>query len=250
MIEENKVLESAGLTKGESRVYLSLLRLGESTVGPIAKKAMISLSKIYETLDKLIEKGLVGSVIKNNVKYFTASNPERILDYLELKKKGIESSEIQIKKMISYLRASIPKTETKALIYEGFKSIKNFYEEILNLSKKGDIIYALGIPKFAAEEYEGYFLDWNKRRAKKSVEVKAIYNFDAKEAGKKRAKIPFTDVRYLTEKMVTPAWILIFEDFVATVHMAEKPICFVLQDKVVAFSYVDYFNLLWKISKS
>ena len=84
-----RILQEAGLTKGESKVYLALVLLGESSVTPIAREAKVSLSKIYEILENLIKKGLVSSIVKNNVKHFSAAEPERILDYLEKKKEDI-----------------------------------------------------------------------------------------------------------------------------------------------------------------
>ena len=50
-----QLLEEIGLTKGEIKVYLTLLRLGETTTGKIIEKAQISSGKIYEILDKLIK---------------------------------------------------------------------------------------------------------------------------------------------------------------------------------------------------
>jgi sugar-specific transcriptional regulator TrmB len=42
-----------GLTEGESKVYLALLRTGPSTIGRIIKEARVSNSKIYDILDRL-----------------------------------------------------------------------------------------------------------------------------------------------------------------------------------------------------
>ena len=63
---EDTILQDAGLTKGETKVYLALLTMNESTVGPIAKKASVSLSKIYEILNNLAKKGL--AIGKSNAK--------------------------------------------------------------------------------------------------------------------------------------------------------------------------------------
>ena len=41
-------LEDVGLTKGEARVYISLVKKGPSTVGPIVKESGVAYSKIYE----------------------------------------------------------------------------------------------------------------------------------------------------------------------------------------------------------
>ena len=58
------LLEELGLTKGEIKVYLTLLKLGETTTGKIVEEAGISSGKIYEILEKLIRKGLASFIIK------------------------------------------------------------------------------------------------------------------------------------------------------------------------------------------
>ena len=77
-----KLLEEIGLTNGEIKVYLALLKLAETTTGKIIEEAQISSGKIYEILDKLIKKGLVSYITKDKTKYFTTSSPNRILDYM------------------------------------------------------------------------------------------------------------------------------------------------------------------------
>ncbi|MFH1455442.1 MAG: helix-turn-helix domain-containing protein, partial [archaeon] len=67
-----KLLEEIGLTKGEVKVYLTLLKLGSTTTGKIIDEAQISSGKIYEILDKLIKKGLASYIIKDKTKYFSA----------------------------------------------------------------------------------------------------------------------------------------------------------------------------------
>ena len=44
MLKMEDILESAGLSKNESKVYLTLLRLGSSPAGIIAEK-----SRVYRT---------------------------------------------------------------------------------------------------------------------------------------------------------------------------------------------------------
>ncbi len=83
-------LQELGFTAGEERVYLALLRIGHSTTGAIAKEANVSRSKLYEILEKLARKGIVSHYKKNNVAYFSAPPPKRILEYLKEKEEHIE----------------------------------------------------------------------------------------------------------------------------------------------------------------
>ena len=59
-------LEKAGLTKIESKVYLSLLDLGPSLAGQISKHSGIHRRSVYDALDRLAEKGLISYIVKNN----------------------------------------------------------------------------------------------------------------------------------------------------------------------------------------
>src|SRR3989339_141543 len=101
MVQET--LRKIGLTEGEIKVYIALLELGSTTSGNIIKISGVSGSKVYEVLDRLVNKGLVNFIHKNQVKYFEAASPERILDYLEEKGKQIEDEKILIQKIIPEL---------------------------------------------------------------------------------------------------------------------------------------------------
>tara|TARA_Y100000310_G_scaffold319098_1_gene373953 strand:- start:5122 stop:5874 length:753 start_codon:yes stop_codon:yes gene_type:complete len=245
------LLKEIGLTNGETKVYLSLIKMGENTVGPIAKEASVSLSKIYEILENLIKKGLVSHIKRNNTKYFLATDPERIIDYLEGKKKEITDSEEEIRGILPSLKAQQEKNEKKtiATLYEGIKGIKSFYESVLRDSKSKEEILVIGLPKYAAERHEGYFLDWNKRRARKGIGIKLLFNYNVRDLGKKREKIKLTEVKYLTQELVTPAWILICKKGVATIHLTKDPICTFINDEEVVKSYKKFFDLLWQIAK-
>ena len=87
---EDRILEEIGLTHNEIIVYKTLLQLGQTTAGPLTKKSGIHRSRVYESLNKLINKGLVSYSIKANIKYFSAQNPETIIDFLEEKKKAVK----------------------------------------------------------------------------------------------------------------------------------------------------------------
>ncbi|MCK4552998.1 helix-turn-helix domain-containing protein [Candidatus Pacearchaeota archaeon] len=248
-----KILEEIGLTPGEARVYLALLELGFSTVSPISKKARVSISKIYSVLEGLIRKGLVSSIVKNNVKHFNAANPERIIDFLEKKKKKIEQEENEVKKKLPELKSKLARAEKKSVaeVYEGVKGIKTFFEKMLLEVKEGDMIYVFGIPREVSVKYEGYFLhDWSKKRIQKKVKTKIIYNFDARDVGKKRAKLKLTELRYFPKEIQTPAWINIYGNVVSMTYMiGDSPFCVVIRDENIAKSHLAYFNFLWKLSK-
>lgn len=247
-----KILEEIGLTKTEIKIYLSLLKLGQSTTTNIVRDSKIHASKVYEFLDKLIQKGLVSYVVKSNKKYFTASEPEHIKEFLKEKERKMHEQENEINNLIPHLNLikKEGKDTIKSEIYEGLRGIKSVYQKILNELGKGETQYIIGAPKIANDKLEGFILSWHKKRIKKGIKCKYIYDSDVKDYGKIREKMPNTEVRYLPNNIISPMWIEIFGEFVIIGHIKENnSVLFLIQDKEIAKGYLDYFNLIWKISK-
>src|SRR3989338_6457142 len=100
MLEE---LEKLGLTKGESKVYLSLLKLGTRKVGDVIKDCGVSYSKVYDILERLHQKGLVSSTIIDNVKHYSALEPHRLVEFLEDKEKEVAAQKEMLSKIMKDL---------------------------------------------------------------------------------------------------------------------------------------------------
>ena len=248
---DKKILERIGLTNGESRVYLALLKLGISTIGKIIKEANVSNSKIYDILDRLNKKGLVSSIIIHNTRNFEAKDPSRLKEFIELKEKEIKKEKKEVENLIPELQEMRKYAEQvqEAEILQGIRGIKTFVEMILNRLEKGDTFYILGAPSEASESLGAYFQDWHERRVKKKVKCKILYNQDSKKWAVRRKKTPLTEVRFLPEAVKTPALVDIGKDYVATILFGDRPLCIVIKNKKIMESYLSYFNLLWKSAK-
>ena len=67
---DNQILKEIGLSEGEIKVYLALLKLGEAKKTELARQARVSSSKVYEICGRLQNKGIVGTVIKDKKTHF------------------------------------------------------------------------------------------------------------------------------------------------------------------------------------
>jgi sugar-specific transcriptional regulator TrmB len=246
-----RYLAELGFTCGEEKVYLALLKLGKSSTGPIAKEANVSRSKLYEILEKLARKSVISHFKKNNVSYFLALPPERIVDYIKEKEKNLEKQRTEFEKKIPTLESMGLKKELmqEAEVYEGTEGIKNVRELALNKMKKGETIYYFGNPASGHQNVLGYWDDWNSRRVEKKITAFIIYNQDAKEYGERRKRLAFTKVKYLPQKGLTEAWIEIYGDTMAIVMKKDTPMSIVINNKNIAESFRTYFNILWLVSK-
>jgi sugar-specific transcriptional regulator TrmB len=248
-MDSETILQKAGFTQNEVKAYLTLLKIGRSTSYDIVKEAKVSSGKIYETLDRLIEKGIVSYIIMRGKKYFEASEPERLLDFM--KKRELETHEEtqEISKIIPVLKAKnkfVEKT-TKAEIYEGISGIKSIYELMLTELKSGETILILGASKEAGEKLDIYFDNFNRRRIEKNISLKIILNF-AHPREKKLKSIKKTQIKVFSKDITTAAWINIFGNYVATFNLAEEPVVFLIKNEKIAASYKQYFELMWKKS--
>ena len=137
-MEVKSILEEVGLAGNEVKVYLALLDLGSALAGEITKKSGVNRTNVYDTLDKLIEKGLVSYVIKANRKYFEAASPERLINYLDEREEDIKRKRELVNSILSELRKkrNLSKESQEATIYKGKKGLKSIAEDVLNTRKE------------------------------------------------------------------------------------------------------------------
>jgi len=244
------ILQKIGLTRNEVKVYLALLLVGKSTSYTLIKEANISSGKIYETLDKLIQRGLVSYVVIRGRKHFFAADPEKLVEYLQRKEQEIRQDLEEINKIIPELKLKkkILEEETKAEIYEEIEGIKTVYELMLRETSPERVVLILGAPKEAGEKLDIYFDNFNKRRTEKNITLKIILNYSHPREQKLKL-LRKTQVKVFPKKIKTPSWISIFGDYVAIFNIIDKPIVFLLKNKKTAESYRQYFDLMWKIGK-
>lgn len=240
-------LENIGLTDGESKVYLALLRIGSSTIGKVIKEAQVSNSKIYDILDRLNKKGLIGVSSINNVKNFEAKSPVLIKELIEKREEEIKNIKEELPRLEKIYNSSEQLQEAEIL--QGINGIKNFTEMILEKLEKGDTFYILGTPKESIESLGAYFQDWHTRRAKKGIKCKILYNEDLTARAKKIDRMALTEIGILPNHIIVPTVVDIGKDYVATLIFGEKPLCIVVKNRKVYESYLAYFDMLWKQSK-
>ena len=86
-MEVTASLREFGLSENEIKIYIALIKAGETTAQSIAKNADIPRTTAYHLLEGLIQKGLVSFIVKESKKYFQATNPKKLVSILEEKKK-------------------------------------------------------------------------------------------------------------------------------------------------------------------
>ena len=237
-----KELQESGLTKNESKIYLALLKIGPSTTGKITQESKLHRSRVYETLERLTKKGLVSHIVKSNKKTFVASEPSTILNFIEEKKKNI----LNILPALTKLK-NTPTNYQEANIYEGIEGYKAARKKLIKELGSKDKLLIVGAPVKANKIFEGWLLDFHKKREKQGIGMKIIYDPDAKYYGKIRKKLKLTEVKYLKEKP-SPSWFELFNESMIIGVISNNPICLVIKNKEIVESFKQHFKILWKNS--
>ena len=242
------LLEEIGLTKGEVTVYITLLKIGETTTGKIVEKAGISSGKIYEILDKLIKKGLASYIIRDKTKHFKAAEPERIFEYIEEREKEHEKQKEELQKALPQLKALQLEIEKKyeAQIYKGFKGMQTAAYEALRKLKPGDEVLAMGLISRKEKAYNLFWRRWHIQRIKKRIICKVIFSDRGSEHYAHFKKMKYTEVKVM--EGLTPAAVDVMADKVMIFTHIE-PSCLVITSQEIKQSFTQFFNTLWKIAR-
>jgi len=250
-----KILEDIGLDKNETRVYLALLELGLTSTGSIVERSGIPSSRIYLILEQLIQKGLVSHTQIKNIKHFKAHDPKRLYEFIDLQRKKLSQKENELSKILPLLKEKqllgehAEKKEQKIQMFERIEGIKTALESVLEVLNKGDLFIVFGAPKIGNERLNAFFNAFHKKRIRKGIKYRVIYNADAREFGEERKKYKLTEVKYLEEGINTPSVFWIFKDYVALVVFSEEPIALLIKNKQITQSFNSYFEIMWKIAK-
>ena len=176
------------------------------------------------------------------------------MDFLRKKEEDIKHQQEEIKKILPKLEQEyeLQNVKQEAEVFEGLEGLKNAREKYLKIIKKGDAIYFFGIPSSAYHRMEAYYSDWNARRIKKGIKSYTVFTEEAKKHLYLKEKIEhkYTYLRFLPKGILTHAWTEIYGDTVVIAINYKKPMSIVINNKYVAESYKQYFDLLWKISKA
>jgi len=243
-----QILEEIGMTKGEISVYLSMLELGSSTVGPIVKKAKVSSSKIYNILDRLIEKGLASYVIKENAKYFESAPPFRILDYLKEKASRLEEQEEEITKMLPELELKQKLVELKsdAHVYKGNKGWHTAFYDIIKTLEPGEELLVSGIFDFSDSDVEFFdmIMRFHKKRDNAGIKCRVLLNYGVKKTGEALDELKLTKVKYMPYGVFTPTVFLIYRDKVI-ISLPRQRTFVTLESKEAYLAFKNRFDNMW-----
>lgn len=225
-------LERAGLSRNEAKVYLTLLRHGSSKAGKLSKYSQLNRTTTYDVLKGLLDKGLISYVVRGKIKYFEIVNPKQLKEF-------IKEKELEVTRILPSLENlyKIPEEKHNVTLYYGYKGMRAIFENIIQEAK---INYVLDSEGKFTEKMPYFAKHFIRQLERKRIKIKHLVR-----KGRDVSPSKTTEVRYIKKKVVSDAAFNIFNDKIAILIWTEPPEGVIIQNKAVADSLKEYFEILW-----
>jgi len=236
-------LKEFGLSENEIEVYIFLLKAGSSNANKVAKVIGMKRTTAYDTLNFLMNKGVVSTLKRGRVQYFNAADPQKIVDLINEKRDKI----IKILPNLKSLKGEITEN-TGVNFFEGRRGITTLLNDILDEAKE---FLCYGSKKQISLAIKHYPEDFARKRAKKGIKLKAVFaEEDRGTPVYKESKVNRTSkIRYLKLLNQISANVVIYNDKVGFITSKEHPIGLIIQGKEIVDQQKKIFELLWKTAK-
>lgn len=239
---DKQALKELGLTNNEVEVYLTLLQGGSISVNSIAEKSGLHRQAVYDALDRLLEKGFVSFVIKNNKKFFQGIHPKKVLDYLKEKEDKFKSI---LPELITLTQ--VPREDTVVQVFKGKNVTRTVYKDIRKEFEKqsGEILISGANEKKFMDE-DRIALEQHIKRLKK---LKCTERILLEEGDTFFVEGKQTKYKCVPKESFNPTPIFVYKNKLTTVILGNPNYAIVIENKDLADSYRKQFNMLWKIAK-
>lgn len=179
-----QVLKSLGLNENEIKVYLTCLSLGQALVSTIARKCGLKRTSAYPIIEKLAKKGFLACFTKSHANYYSAIDPEILLDKcknnLHQAKEDLDKME-KLLPVLNNLRGDL-RSKTKLHFYEGLEGLKAMYEDVIN---DNQVLYGIIAGYLACPKVRKYLDEYYiPKRAEQSDRKSKIIVLNTNEAKK------------------------------------------------------------------
>lgn len=233
----HEVLKKVGLNTNEAKIYLTLLELGPSLAGKISKKSGINRRTVYDVLNSLMNSGLVSFIVKENRKWFKATDPKVFLEMLKDNQQAFAN-------ILPLLQQKSEKSKQihEATIFKGKKGIITILENLLEHKE----IWTLGSHGTSKRILGPYFELHHKKRKQKKILSKFLLS--ERLRGSELVNSLPAEVRYFGKNYDSTITTAITDKKVALIIWVDEPVGVVIESEDVCNAFKNYFKILWEVA--
>ena len=241
-----ETLQEIGLSPNEAKIYQSLIELKEAGVGKISSHSRIHRRNVYDTVIRLVKKGVIFPIIGKEENKYSPVDPDKLLELIKEKEKNLLE-------ILPELKAKYEERESpqEAYIYRGIEGFKNYMRDIL---KEGQDVYFIGAKLgWLDPKIKTFVTTFLKEAKKKNLKFNHLFDLEVKEKSSKEelAKLD-KQSRFIPKEFSTTSAADIFGDYVVTFtglnykEIDDDVTLFILRDKNLAESYRTWWKFMYK----
>lgn len=240
----HEILQKTGLSLNEARVYEALLLTGESNVNTLSIKSKVHRRNVYDSLHKLIEKGLASETFTKGEKLFKPTNPERLAEIIKEQETSLNKHLPELQKLYHFVEP-----DAQAYLFRGIEGFKNYLHLILEQKQP---VYFIGAKALWLDPRLQYYLThFDAERKKRGIKFFHLFDHEVKEQKPEILPLVGKPYKFLPKQYSSSTCVDIFGDYVVTFVGAkpgllyDEPIQFVLKNKLLADGYRKFFQFMW-----
>jgi sugar-specific transcriptional regulator TrmB len=240
---KEEFLEKIGLTRNEAKVYLAVLRTGSASAGRVSEASGVHRRNVYDAAESLVKKGLAGYVLKNKVKYFKVTSPQKLLDMVREQREALGVQEKTLESLIPELLLfdDSRKEKQDVNILKGRESRKIVFEDILRNAKDNCCLGGHTPSKLSMN----YVKHWHRRRVRAGTMDRIIYNKKDPFANYLK-RLRCTEVRIMPKPIDSKTVINIYGSKVAIfLWIEDQPFTIWIDNEKVSNDFRSYFDFMW-----
>ncbi len=235
-----KKLIYMGLTKNQAIIYLALVQKPNQSAGSVAKHVSMDRSFVYGILNSLANKGLVGYIVSENRRAYSASHPENLI-------KNIEEKQAIATSLIAELQTFCQdkQEERSVKVYEGKSALKVMARAVLD--EDNFCVLAGGVGQLTLKNLHYELPHYVRELKKKKIKAKVLVSENNSSSLEKFLDISSIKIRVL-KRNTTKATFILFGNKTAMYSLGEKPIVIIIEDSNITKALQTYFDVLWEIA--
>jgi len=238
--------KSLGLAKNEAKIYETLLQEGDSTVAEIVNKSKIHRRNVYDSLKRLLEKGLVFEILQKRDRLYQAVDPHKLEEILDEKKRML--SALMPKLLGMYDRKA---SQEEVFIYQGLEAYKNEMRDVIRL---GEPMYTIGGKGLWTDSrLTGFLEEFTREAQKKKIQFNVLWDHEVGERYKTLTERLSTRSKVLPKRFSSPSVIDIFGDHIVIFSkgnitaLDEDVTLTVIINERIAEAMRIWFKLIWEL---
>lgn len=243
----DEIFSQLGLDERQVSIYKALLALGPSPIRTIAERAGVNRGTTYDNLKLLQQLGIVTYLPKGKRRFFSAREPEVLLQLAEERQHNLERAIGQLKsRVIPELHHLKPDfSAANVQFYEGDDGIEQVLRDILNtVGSQRERVYSVFSSKPIRQHLYRPFPTFTAQRIARQIRVRAIAIGDGGESAE------LSERKWIrTDGHVDAAYIAIYPPKCAIISLASAnyPTAVVIHSNEVAAAQQIVFDTLWRL---